>query len=213
MVCSRFPTSPPHFDSAPPPPDELRRIREVKAPTPPPAAESGGLGLHTSVQMTASLAQMSLENSPPPGKIRRRNALPTSDLFLQSRQLQRLQDLNQTAEMGALHQELADLSLQRPRKKAVPNHKAAAKAMHAGRRAAPAGPAHKGPLSPPPTAATPPVASTDAKSKALPVRISLHQDLQSFKPHTRSLVTADEPTEQMLCDTRRGLSQAVVPYK
>ena len=43
--------------------------------------------------ITNGLGDLSLtaQCSPPPGKIRRRNALPTSDLFLQSRELQRLQ--------------------------------------------------------------------------------------------------------------------------
>ena len=43
--------------------------------------------------ITNGLGDLSLTQqcAPPPGKIRRRNALPTSDLFLQSRELQRLQ--------------------------------------------------------------------------------------------------------------------------
>ena len=55
--------------------------------------------------ITNGLGDLSLTQqcAPPPGKIRRRNALPTSDLFLQSRELQRLQGcftLSQTLPMG-----------------------------------------------------------------------------------------------------------------
>ena len=44
------------------------------------------------VKLTSRLSEMSLASPPPPGKIRRRNALTATDLFLKSREMQQLEE-------------------------------------------------------------------------------------------------------------------------
>ena len=44
------------------------------------------------VRLTSKLSEMTLASPPPPGKIRRRNALTSTDLFLKSREMQQLEE-------------------------------------------------------------------------------------------------------------------------
>jgi len=137
-----FPMSPPHFEDPPQTPDPILAAsangkRFWPGSTTPPQSSTMGGKRHSSgsalpplesasaVGITNGLGDLSLtkEFAPPPGKIRRRNALPTSDLFLQSRELQRLQDMSPSAgseqpptPMNPLMTDFADLSLQKKRK-------------------------------------------------------------------------------------------------
>ncbi len=56
----------------------------------PAASSRGAAAVASTGVITEGICDLSLNCTPPPGKIRRRNALPSSDLFLEVRELREL---------------------------------------------------------------------------------------------------------------------------